>query len=68
MFFGKYNRSCQTTIPCRSCQTPISAERSCREVTLRCTGCGARFQLKDYIQQMDEALETFLSQAFCDRI
>lgn len=61
-------RSIQTSIPCKHCRTPLIAERSCRRVTLSCPQCRVSFDLLDYADQMDEALEDFLGQVPCNRI
>ncbi len=35
---------------------------------MRCVQCQKEFPLKDFVQYMDEELETFLEASFCDRI
>ncbi|MFW5734797.1 MAG: dual CXXC motif small (seleno)protein [Oceanidesulfovibrio sp.] len=67
-FFVSSSRTARTTIACKQCGSPLVALRGCREVTLRCETCRRNFDLKEYVHLMDEALETFLDQAFCDRI
>ena len=62
------SRISQTTIPCSQCGTPLKAERACHEVTLYCTPCAKRFAVRDYLAQMDSALEDFLAAVPCDRI
>ena len=44
------------------------AERSCRRVTLTCPNCRATFDIAEYAEQMDDALEDFMGQIPCDRI
>ncbi|MDL2209579.1 hypothetical protein LJC26_02105 [Desulfovibrio sp. OttesenSCG-928-O18] len=61
-------RNTQTTIPCKHCKTPLVAERSCRCVTLSCPKCRVSFDLSEYKNQMDDALEDFMGQIPCDRI
>ncbi|MBD5646582.1 MAG: hypothetical protein HDQ89_02815 [Desulfovibrio sp.] len=65
-YFGP--RQAQTTLPCPSCGAPLTIERSCREVRMRCPGCGKSFPLKDFIGNADEAMEQFLENVYCDRI
>lgn len=67
-FFFSSSRTAHTTIPCKQCDTPLIAQRGCREVRLYCETCRKNYDLKEYVHLMDEALETFLDQAFCDRI
>lgn len=67
LFFSS-SRTAQTTIPCKHCGAPLTAQRGCREVTLHCETCRKSFEIKEYVHLMDDALETFLDQAFCDRI
>lgn len=66
MFWSK--RAAKTTLPCDRCQAPLTARRGCREVTLECETCKARFPLEAYSRRMDEALEQFLENVFCDRM
>ncbi|QJT08267.1 dual CXXC motif small (seleno)protein [Oceanidesulfovibrio marinus] len=66
--FFSSRRTVTTTIPCKHCGTPLVAHRGCREVTLRCEKCRKSYDIKEYIHLMDDALESFLDQAFCDRI
>ncbi len=61
-------REAPTTIPCRECGRLLAARRSCREARLGCPGCGRSFELREYIERMDEALEKFLEALNCDRI
>ena len=60
-------RSMTTSLACRQCGEALVARRGCRDVTLDCQSCGARYPLKDFASQIDDALEEFLSQHFCDR-
>lgn len=66
-FFAS-SRVAPTTIPCKQCGKPLVAHRGCREVTLRCDTCRKSYDIKEYVHLMDDALESFLDQAFCDRI
>ena len=61
-------RSAQTGIPCKECRTPLVAERSCREVTLRCPVCKKSVAVGDYADKMDNKLEDFMSMVPCNRI
>lgn len=61
-------RSAQTTIPCRNCKKPLVARRSCHQAYLECDQCRKRFEIQEYVRQMDEPLETFLEAINCDRV
>ncbi|MCA1945978.1 MAG: hypothetical protein LDL30_11975 [Desulfovibrio sp.] len=67
-YFQRSPRSVQTTMPCERCQQPLMARRGCQQVTLHCEGCKASFPLLKYSQRMDEALEEFLENVYCDRM
>lgn len=60
-------RKAQTTIPCRQCNTPLVAERSCHKVFLTCPSCGKTVDVAEYAEVMDEALEEFIGNVPCDR-
>ena len=61
-------RKVETTVPCRQCGTPLFIERTCHEVHMFCPHCGKILPLSDYIAVADEAMETFLSGVYCDRM
>lgn len=61
-------RKAQTTLPCRECKAQVVIERSCHEVHLVCPSCGRTYPVQQYIQEADEAMETFLEQVYCDRM
>ncbi|MDR3044047.1 MAG: hypothetical protein LBU75_07255 [Desulfovibrio sp.] len=60
-------RAAQTTIPCRTCGTALRVERTCHEVFLRCTTCRSTHDVGEYVAQMDDALESFMENVYCDR-
>ncbi|MGE4296424.1 MAG: dual CXXC motif small (seleno)protein [Desulfovibrionaceae bacterium] len=63
------SREKETTLTCHSCgQGRVTAYRYCRNVQLKCAECGKTFALEAYVQQMDDALEQFLENVYCDRI
>lgn len=64
--FGR-RRESATTIPCKACAKPLAAHRGCREVTLSCPACGARFRTEDFPEHVDELFE-FLADVPADRI
>lgn len=64
--FGR-PRDAATAIPCKACGKPLSAHRGCREVTLSCRACGARFRTEDYPEHADELFE-FLADVPANRI
>ncbi|WP_296304488.1 dual CXXC motif small (seleno)protein [uncultured Desulfovibrio sp.] len=61
-------RQAQTTLSCPHCGQALLVERSCREAHMYCAACRRRFDLKPFIAQADEALETFLEGLYLDRI
>jgi ribosomal protein L32 len=61
-------RQAQTTIVCRECGGTLRAERTCHDVYLRCTACNKVTQVQEHIDEMDEALESFMENVFCDRV
>ncbi len=61
-------RGVQTTIPCHKCGEPLRCERTCHEVYMRCEKCNERFEAAEYIPEMDDAMEDFMSAVYCDRV
>ena len=61
-------RSAQTTIPCKKCESPLLAMRTCHEAYLRCPKCAHQTSIQENIQHMDKALEDFLEAINCDRV
>lgn len=68
MFWKPAPREAKTTIPCGVCEKQLVARRSCHEAYLHCEHCRRDFAVKDYIKDMDEALESFLEAINCDRV
>lgn len=66
--WGQSSRKVQTTICCHKCQQPLIARRACQEVVMECSACGTSFPLKEYVREMDDALERFLENVMCNRI
>lgn len=66
--FGFGRQPAQTTLPCHDCGEPITVYRTCLRVHLQCPACKTRFPLESYINDMDEVLEEFLENVYCDRI
>lgn len=66
--FSSPPRHAVTTIPCRKCQGPLTAKRTCHEAFLECPACGAKATISEYATAMDEALEAFLEAINCDRV
>jgi hypothetical protein len=60
-------RSAQTTIPCKQCQKPLVARRTCHEAYLYCEHCARESPVSAYSAQMDDALEQFIESLNCDR-
>lgn len=61
-------RDAETTLVCPHCGAQLHIGRSCHEVYMHCPTCKARFPLKEYISQADEAMEHFLENVYCDRV
>lgn len=61
-------RQAQTGIPCHHCQHPLEVRRACQEVTLHCPQCGKVFPFQEYVQEMDDVLEHFMENVYCNRI
>lgn len=57
-----------TTLPCRHCDGRVEARRTCFQVYLQCPNCGASFPVEEYVHSMDEALEDYLENVYCNRI
>ena len=66
--FGGRRFPVETNMQCFQCGHTISLNKTCLRVYLRCGSCGAEYPLEDYIQYMDETLERYLEQFYCDRI
>lgn len=58
----------QTTIPCKECGQTLIVARTCHRVYMHCPKCDKKFPLNDYISKMDEALEKFMENVYCDRV
>lgn len=67
MFF-RAAREKQTTIPCPTCDKSLMVKRTCHEAYMYCEHCQKAFALKDFIPQMDEAMEEFLENLYSNRI
>ncbi|MDL2316764.1 hypothetical protein LJC59_06760 [Desulfovibrio sp. OttesenSCG-928-A18] len=61
-------RFAQTSIPCPACRKELTARRSCHKAYLHCEKCRKDYELREFIRQMDPALEGFLEALYCDRI
>ncbi|MEG2171874.1 MAG: dual CXXC motif small (seleno)protein [Desulfovibrionaceae bacterium] len=61
-------RTAQTTIKCHVCQHPLIVHRACQQVVLHCASCDRDFPLREYIQDMDDILEDFMENVYCNRI
>ncbi len=54
-------------VKCPACGGGMELVRSCQSVTLRCSACGAKYPLTDFIDQMD-VIEEVLGIVPLDRI
>lgn len=68
MWWKPAPRSAQTTIPCARCKRPLMVRRTCHEAYLQCEHCRCNFPVRDYVKDMDKALEDFLEAVNCDRV
>lgn len=66
-FFSAPRRA-QTTVPCPHCSEKLDIRRSCHEAYMSCAACQKDFPLRDFISQMDDAMENFLEQVYSDRV
>lgn len=66
--YPSLHRATPTALECRECGRNLILNRGCREVSLYCRSCGSVYPLADYIDQIDEEMEEFLSSSFCDRL
>lgn len=67
MSFGS-PREAQTTLPCPLCAQPLLVTRSCFEVQMYCPHCKKNFPVDDFVRRMDDALESFMENVYCNRI
>ncbi len=68
MPFSRAPRTAATTVPCHRCRSPLTAKRDCAHVSLHCASCKKDFDLREYVQEMDPALESFLEAVNVDRV
>lgn len=67
MFF-RSSREKQTTVLCPECAKALLIKRTCHEAYMYCGHCEKSFELKDFIPQMDTAMEEFLENLYSNRI
>ncbi len=67
MFF-RSAREKQTTVLCPVCAKAMMIKRTCHEAYMYCEHCQKTFELKDFIPQMDAAMEEFLENLYSNRI
>lgn len=53
---------------CKQCGLDLTAYRECQEVILRCPQCGATYELKEFVSEMDEDFEEEMGFVPMDRI
>ena len=61
-------REAKTNLECPACRNKLHICRSCHEVFIKCPVCGKNYDLKEMINQADEAMEKFLENVYMDRI
>lgn len=47
---------------CERCDKKLDVVRRCRQVRLRCSGCGAEYQVHEVASRLDAETEAVLSQ------
>jgi len=50
---------------CRHCGEKLEVARRCREVKLRCTGCGREYPIHEVAADLDEETERILERYTC---
>ncbi len=50
---------------CRQCGKKLEVARRCREVKLRCTGCGREYPVHEVAADLDEETERILERYTC---
>jgi len=58
----------QTTIECKDCSQKLIVKRTCHKVYMYCPQCDKDYALNDYISKIDDALEKFMGNVYCDRV
>lgn len=61
-------RDSETFQKCPQCGRRLHIARTCHEVFMKCPDCGKKYPLKDYIDKMDDKMESFLENVYVDRI
>lgn len=61
-------RERDTSMDCLNCGAKVTVRRSCLSVSLHCKSCGANFPAEKYIHCMDDAMESFMENVYCNRI
>ncbi len=50
---------------CRSCNEKLQVVRRCRQVRLKCEGCGREYQIHEVAAELDQETETELARYTC---
>lgn len=50
---------------CKICQKKLEVSRRCRQVRLRCTGCGREYQIHEVASELDPQTEALLERYTC---
>jgi hypothetical protein len=50
---------------CRKCREKLEVARRCREVKLRCNGCGREYHVHEVAADLDEETERILERYTC---
>ncbi len=61
-------RSAETGLDCPVCKAKLRVERQCRSARLVCPHCAKTYDIREFIAEGDEKLETFLDSVYLDRI
>lgn len=50
---------------CKECGEQLQVQRRCRQVRLRCTGCGKEYQIHEVAAELDPEMEAELERFTC---
>lgn len=50
---------------CKKCERKLEVARRCREIKLRCTGCGHEYRIHEVAADLDDEIEAILERYTC---
>lgn len=63
-----YRHCSETTLECPQCGAKLDICRSCQKVNMHCPECDKKYELNEFINRADSAMEKFLENIYFDRI